>query len=180
MKSFCVFKKALPLLLVPCFFLVTQPIEARVSLADINAKLDILLAQSSFDIANHVVLEAESNTATSCAFDRRYVRIAPDGTPSADEFVVPTGFTLLLTDIAWTAREAPLSFIVGRTLRLTLRSAQPSGFFIKTIYVSPSLTITAENENGRLGTSETLRSGVAVGEGRIVCPLVNNFSGQVR
>lgn len=153
------------------------PSMARTSLSALEAKLDQLLAQTAnIDPDDIVVLEADFDTVTTCSFDRRYVRLFSDGSVSNAEYVVPAGHTLVLTDIAWTASDGPTDFVIGRNLRMSLSMSLPNGAEKNLVYISPSLLITSSNQNTRLGTNETLRTGVPVAAGRILCPLAQNFS----
>lgn len=147
----------------------------RVSLNDIDSKLDRLLGPSH--PSNHVTLVSQPLNGTVCSSDTAYVRVNLDGTRDTTEFIVPAGYTLLLHDVSWQARELPTDFIAGRVLRLGLNASNPNGTASQPVYYSPKVEITSANQSGLLGASESVTAGVAVGEGRIVCAVVVN-SGQ--
>lgn len=127
-----------------------------------------------FDMSNHVVLVNRLSPTTSCEFGQAYFRINPDGTQDLDEYQVPAGHTLILTDIKWQAKDGPTDFFVGRNLFLILTSQDVSGGQPLRVYISPPVLITTENENTLLGGSENLNAGVPVGAFRIICPEVFN------
>ena len=140
----------------------------RVSLSAMDAKLNQLVG--AFDPSRHVTLSMTSDSASTCTFDRSYRRIALDGSYATSEFVVPDGHTLILNDVSWEAAEFPTAFVAGRTLRMSLLADDPNGGNGQIVYRSSGVLITTANENARLGETENLAAGVAIGEGRIVCP----------
>jgi hypothetical protein len=155
--------------------LICTPAAAeRVSLTGIDAKLDQLI--NPFDPNRHVTLRIHSSLDTVCSWDRAFFRVNLDGSLNADEFVVPAGLTLMLYDISWQAFDDPTTFSPGRTLRMALNTSTPTGSAAQTVYYSPKIDITADNQLGRLGASESVRAGVAVGEGRIICANVSSAS----
>lgn len=159
-------------LLLGLMLICTPAAAERVSLAGIDAKLDQLV--NPLDPNRHVTLRALSAQETVCSWDRAFLRVNLDGTLDADEFVVPAGFTLMLYDISWQAFDDPTTFSPGRTLRMALNTSTPSGSAAQTVYYSPKVDITTANQFGRPGASESVRAGVAVGEGRIVCASVSS------
>jgi hypothetical protein len=161
-------------LVVGLMLICTPAAAERVSLAGIDAKLDQLL--NPIDPNRHVTIRASVYPDTACGRDRAFLRVNLDGTLDPDEFVVPNGFTLMLYDISWQAFAIPTSFVAGRTLRLALNTSTPAGNATQTVYFSPKIDITTTNQNSRPGASESLRAGVAIGEGRIVCANVSSSS----
>jgi hypothetical protein len=155
--------------------LICTPAAAeRVSLAGMDAKLDQLV--NPFDPARHVTLRVQSAPDTACSWDRAFFRVNLDGTLDANEFVVPAGLTLMLYDFSWQANDDPTTFSPGHTLRMSLSTSTPAGGAAQTVYYSTKIDITADNQFGRLGASESVRAGVAVGEGRIICANVSSSS----
>lgn len=147
----------------------------RVSLGGIDAKLDQILSGGA-PVSGHVMLTAFSDAASFCSQDRGYRRVLPDGSLDSEEFLVPEGSTLILTDVSWRARPSPTSFTVGRTLSFRLLSVSPDGSSGASVYLSPPLSITPDNQTGRPGANETLVAGVAIGPGRHVCASVSSLS----
>ena len=146
----------------------------RVSLSGIDAKLDRLLA-GPFNLTNHVTLVSNFSTESACTQDRAYFRQNPAGDVDSNEFVVPAGHTLFITDISWQAFDNPTDFVVGRTLVMSLLSRSPSGL-LRTVYYSPKIDITTANQNARPGNNESVTAGVLFNEGHTVCASIGNFS----
>lgn len=153
---------------------ISTPAAARVSLTEIDAKLDQLLAGQGggFDIDNHVQLRLIfSFIGAPCPQNAGYHRVSPSGALASQSFVVPRGKVLLVTDIQWSSVELPQAgFSAGRVLRMRLRSQLADGTDSRLVFISAPVEITAANNAGKLGTSETLRAGLAVGAGREICP----------
>jgi hypothetical protein len=155
--------------------LICTPAAAeRVSLAGMDAKLDQLL--NPFDPNRHVTLRAQGSQNTVCSWNRAFFQVNLDGTLGAAEFVVPAGFTLILYDFSWQAFDDPTTFTPGRTMRMALNTSTPTGSATQTVYYSPKVDITTANQFGRLGASESVTAGVAIGEGRIICASVSSAS----
>ena len=160
--------------LVGVAFLSLDAAAQRVTLSGIDSKLNRLLA-GPFNLNNHVTLTSNFSSASPCTQDRAYFRVDPSGVVDSDEFVVPAGHTLFVTDVSWQAFGAPTDFIVGRTLVMSLLSRSPSGTS-RTVYFSPKIDITSANENGRLGNNESVTAGVLFNEGHKICASIGNFS----
>ncbi|MEO0436175.1 MAG: hypothetical protein AAF098_04645 [Pseudomonadota bacterium] len=129
-----------------------------------------------FDPDRHVTLTHRSFQNTSCALDVGFARVNLDGTGNSQEFVVPDNYTLFITDISWQALDDPGSFSSGRTLAMVLRAQNPDGSNSQVVYYSPKVNLTSLSSSGRPGVSDSLTAGVAVGEGRQICPRVFSFS----
>ena len=147
----------------------------RVSLNGIDAKLDQLLA-ARLNVSNHVTLKSQQSDTSNCGYDRAYHRVNLDGTTDSTGFVVPANHTLLLYDIEWEASRHPTQFYVGWVLMLWLIAMNPNGLGGQYVYYSPKIENTTRNQNGKLGASDSVTAGVAVGAGRIVCAYVTNSS----
>ena len=133
-------------------------------------------SRSPFDPTRHVILTERPCQNTSCALGDGFARVNLDGVGSSQEFVVPDNFTLFITDISWQALDDPGSFSSGRTLAMVLRAQNPNGSNSQVVYYSPKVPLTSSSSSGRPGASESLTSGVAVGEGRQLCPRVFSFA----
>ena len=144
----------------------------RPSLAEIDGKLDAILAKPAVDPNEHVQLRLLGGT-TPCQEGRAYRRVLLDGSLEPSEFVVPADKVFLVTDVQWTARDGTTGLQPGWTVYFNILSADQHGGG-PAIYTSAPVEITVENQEGRLGSAENMTSGVTVGPGRRLCP--NMFS----
>lgn len=142
------------------------------------AALNNATGKLPFSVDNHVMLKIEDSNTSSCVNDQAYRRLNLNGTLEPDEFVVPPGYALLITDISWSGIHGSATFVPGRVLQMLLTSRNPDGSNFVVIYYSPKIEITEQNKNGRLGANENLTTGALVGPGRIVCSAVGNQSQQ--
>jgi len=139
-----------------------------------SVKLGVAVTDSELShlgqhIQDHVTLidtfQEDADCGLSSSFRNRIlVRMSPDGTASMDEFEVPVGRNLVITDVTWrttgrTTLDALLT--VGNTLALVLSVGNAS-------VISTSDTI--DTAGGSPGASVHLVSGVAVGPGAELCP----------
>ncbi len=145
-------------------------------LNDNFAALGGAIGKLPYSIENHVMLKIESSNTTSCVNDQAYRRINLNGSLDPNEFVVPAGYVLLITDVSWSGVHGSSTFVPGRVLQMLLTSRNPDGSNFVVIYYSPKIEITELNKNGRLGANENLTTGAVVGPGRIVCSAVGNQS----
>jgi hypothetical protein len=133
------------------------------------AVTDSALTHLGQHLQDHVTLvdrfEADASCGATSSFRNRIlVRMSPDGTTSMDEFEVPAGRNLVITDVTWrtsgkTTTGDPLT--VGNSLDLLLLVGNASVI---------SATDTIDTATGRPGASVHLVSGVAVGPGPKLCP----------
>lgn len=152
---------ALPLMLVDAS-------AQRVSLSGIDAKLDQLVS-GRFDPDSHVTLSLMAGDGTSCDDNLAYFRIGVDGIVAPDEFVVPAGHSLFITDVSWESFNSQSDRFTNSVLVMSLEAMDPNGDSAATVYHSPKIRITSDLRNGRLGESEAVASGILFGAGRIVC-----------
>ncbi|MEO1080947.1 MAG: hypothetical protein AAFY29_15425 [Pseudomonadota bacterium] len=147
-------------------------------LNDNFAALGSAIGKLPYAIEDHVMLKIESSATSSCVNDQAYRRISLNGSLDPNEFVVPAGRVLLITDVSWSGVHGTATFVPGRVLQMLLTSRNPDGSNFVVIYYSPKIEITEANKNGRLGANENLTTGAIVGPGRIVCSAVGNQSQQ--
>ncbi len=159
----------------------------RVSLSGIKTQLDGMQLQldglesqvdqlstgqsGTFDASRYVSLRLSVNPASPCSAGLSFVRLNLDGSAESSEFVVPIGYTLLLTDINWEANRITGAFVAGRVLRMELRTVTLTGSQ-RIVYQSPQVQLTATNLNAPLGASENLTTGVAFPERHRICPRI--------
>jgi hypothetical protein len=139
------------------------------------AVTDSALTHLGQHLQDHVTLvalfEEDAHCGSTASFRNRIlVRMFPDGTTSMDEFEVPAGRNLVITDVTWrtsgmTTGNDPLS--VGESLDLQLSVGNTSVI---------STTDTIDTAGGRPGASVHLVSGVAVGPGAALCPSAAELS----
>ncbi|MGD2064168.1 MAG: hypothetical protein PVF51_11370 [Nitrospirota bacterium] len=139
------------------------------------AVTDSALTHMGQHLQDHVTLvdrfEEDAHCGGTGSFRNRIlVRMSPDGTTSTDEFEVPAGRNLVITDVTWrtsglTTLGDPLS--VGESLALQLSVGNAS-------VISTADTI--DTAGGRPGASVHLVSGVAVGPGAGLCPSAAELS----
>lgn len=141
----------------------------RVSLAGIDAKLDRLL-EGPYVPARHVTLELVPGVPTVCGTSFAYVRSFLDGTQDSVEFAVPRNATLFITDISMRTVGSPSTFVGGRVLYTKLIAVESDGSGLREVFQSSPVVITTESSNGSLGTRDVSIAGVAISEGRRVCP----------
>jgi len=132
-----------------------------------------VLAQSisHFDqpVRRHITLEQASQPSTLCPGTRGFFERFPAGDLSSDEFRVPGGDLLVITDFTWSVNQLPTGFADTRTLETNLSSLFP-GQLLRTVYRSKPINITALLEDhSRIGGGDHILSGVRVGTGRYIC-----------
>jgi len=124
----------------------------------------------------HVTLQLRQG-ATQCFGGRGFFQRFPAGDLASEQFVVPGGNILVITDFTWEATRQPqASFIAGRMLKATLWSrfgAQAN----RLAYTAPAINVTPDLAGmERIGGSSIIASGVQVGTGRSLCGFANSWA----
>jgi len=126
--------------------------------------------------AEHVVLHYHSvgPDPTNCSAvepvgNKEYRRLFPDGTQATEEFIVPAGKVLVITDFDVIVSNGVDAFDVGRTVISTIL-INPTQRVSTWYHSTEGVKITADNAGGPVAISENLGSGIVVGAGSFVCP----------
>lgn len=148
--------------------------DARVSLGSIDAKLDAILAQTAGpDLSNHVTLtQSGTGVCDANSGGRAFRELFPDRTVATNEFVVPAGHTLLVTDVRWDAIKSPFGpFVQGEAVDYNLYTVEPDG----SNQTAPDPFFRSAPVNAgaggptRVGGRDALRAGTRVGENHALC-----------
>ena len=133
------------------------------------------------NISDHVVLRDGSlsgryvDVCQSASFqDRGLFRVFPDGSQASDQFTVPAGRRLVITDVEWTvsATSLGLPLKAGSTVRIRVRIG--SGTTLTSVFLSE--TIPVEFAGTNISGSQQLTTGFVVAPNTAICPGTTEFS----
>ena len=150
---------------------VSEPVDANV----INTPNVIVANESTNPVAvannerERVYLVTGSGGSFTCINGIGAKRVHPDGSLDSDQFVVPEGKLLVLTDFGIGVRERGDYPWDSKRLIAVEVNAEPSESFVDTVYQT-SFPITSDlQEIGEAWVDRTLASGAVVGAGRYLC-----------
>ncbi len=175
MRFTCSHAAAAACLLAVALFLPQQA-QARVSLNEINDKLNKVLAnqQNSAPLERVFLRTLVSGATSACGaptdFEwRGYKRIYTDNTPSVEaDYVVPAGKTLVIYDIHWTGHGFASDLAVNRYAEFRLAHRR-DGFFRGYLHISPSIIVTDSNKGTSISGNESLSAGIDATAGNTLC-----------
>lgn len=135
-------------------------------------------------VERHVVLTGDDSAVgspclTTSWSDKIFVEVNNQGIKSSEEFLVPEGQNLVVTDVAWEIEEGSNTFVVGRQLKFSI--------YIDTFNLGTAVSFRGPSTmiDNNLAAAEqwvdaySLTTGFRVGEGLRLCPTASSSGGGV-
>jgi hypothetical protein len=105
--------------------------------------------------------------------NRVLARVQPDGSAGSEEFVVPAGFTLIVTDIDWTTMESPNNFSQGMVQYFSISLG---GGTNPVVFRAPTIIDADIAAAGITAGSVSLTTGFRVPPGVPICPTAGSHT----
>jgi hypothetical protein len=126
---------------------------------------------------SHVVLTSTSATGVDqCGsgwVDRVFAEVGPDGTVAAQEYVVPQGHVLVVTDVDWRTHEGSNSFVSGQLHLFSITLGPFPNPEVFEVATPVDATLAAA---GVAAGSASLTTGFRVHPGVPICPLAASIT----